>query len=440
VSRYTCRVLIVAAAALLALPPLTATASPPPRRPLPGCTTAYAYDGQRALAGNNEDFNNPLTRVWFVPASPGRFGCVYFGYEDGIPQGGLNDQGVFFDALALPYKATPLTSARPAFPGGELVLLEEILSKSATAEDAVEIASQWNRAGSEFSQLFYGDRTGNSVIIDGDTVVRIDGNVQLATNFRITDTPGPPYADERYETLRGLLEGAPRYDVELFRRAMDATHQEGDFPTLYSQVYELDSNTIHLFQFHEFDDEVVLQLDEELARGPRNLAISSLFPVNAERDKWAADRLAQCRASYEARIATGVDAASLEWMCGEYALGSAPLAGTAKVYLEDEHLYMRVNNQVAVELFPTASDTVFHQYVSGLDVTLTFQRDERGDATGAKGRMSFDPYGLAVPYDLARQEQARPPVWPTVAVVAGCIAILALGASVFLRRRAVRGH
>ena len=39
----------------------------PPALRLQGCTTLYAYDGQTALVGNNEDFNNPLTRIWFFP-------------------------------------------------------------------------------------------------------------------------------------------------------------------------------------------------------------------------------------------------------------------------------------------------------------------------------------------------------------------------------------
>src|SRR5512141_974150 len=79
----------------------------------PGCTTFYGYDGQNALAGNNEDFINPLTYAWFIPASPGRFGRVYFGYDDFLPQGGLNDHGVFFDSQALPYIAVPVASQKP---------------------------------------------------------------------------------------------------------------------------------------------------------------------------------------------------------------------------------------------------------------------------------------------------------------------------------------
>ena len=32
------------------------------------------------LGGNNEDYYNPLTKVWFIPAEAGTFGRVYFGF------------------------------------------------------------------------------------------------------------------------------------------------------------------------------------------------------------------------------------------------------------------------------------------------------------------------------------------------------------------------
>ena len=61
------------------------------------CTAFMMSDGERVLAGNNEDYNIPHTRVWFVPAENGHYGRVYFGYENWSPQGGMTDQGVFFD-------------------------------------------------------------------------------------------------------------------------------------------------------------------------------------------------------------------------------------------------------------------------------------------------------------------------------------------------------
>ena len=66
------------------------------------------------LAGNNEDYLDPDTRMWFVPGEDGRHGCMFFGYADGFPQGGMNDAGLFFDGLALePEPIEPKPDAEP---------------------------------------------------------------------------------------------------------------------------------------------------------------------------------------------------------------------------------------------------------------------------------------------------------------------------------------
>lgn len=66
-----------------------------------GCTVVYASDGTVALGGNNEDYINPRTRVWFIPGEEGGYGRVYFGFDDYHAQGGMNEAGLFFDGLGL---------------------------------------------------------------------------------------------------------------------------------------------------------------------------------------------------------------------------------------------------------------------------------------------------------------------------------------------------
>ena len=61
------------------------------------CTGFMMTDGKVVLVGNNEDYKVPYTRVWFVPAEKEQYGRIYFGYDNWSPQGGMNDQGLFFD-------------------------------------------------------------------------------------------------------------------------------------------------------------------------------------------------------------------------------------------------------------------------------------------------------------------------------------------------------
>jgi len=408
-SRYPRQISLVLTAFLL-LPALlpnqtSALSSQAPTPPLPGCTVFYAADGQTALGGNNEDFNNPLTLAWFIPASPGRFGRVYFGYDDYTPQGGLNDQGVFFDGLALPYKAMPLTSQRPHFPGGDLAFMDEILARSANVQDAIDLSSRWYHAAGEWGQNLFGDRFGDSVILDGDTILRKQGAFQVATNFRLVDNPNAPYPEERYATVSNMLSQADHFSVELFRQALKVAHAEGDYPTLYSQVYELKTGLIHLYQFHDFEHEVVINLASELAKGAHVVTIASLFPQNDYLERWAAQQKAQWTADSEALVNKSIQPQSQSWMSGDYILQGDAEAGLVKVYLDEDQLYLQRPSQLPITLYPTAPDTVLHHFFNGIDLTLTFKRDPSGQVTRAQGTFSFRPYDISLPYNLT-----RPPV------------------------------
>ncbi len=58
--------------------------------PVWACTGLVVNDGERVLVGNNEDWFNPRTKIWFTQPGNGRYGSVYFGFNDFGPQGGMN--------------------------------------------------------------------------------------------------------------------------------------------------------------------------------------------------------------------------------------------------------------------------------------------------------------------------------------------------------------
>ena len=63
------------------------------------CTGFCISKGDTVLVGNNEDYNDSDTKVWYVPAEKGKYGRVYFGLEN-APQGGMNEKGLVFDMFA----------------------------------------------------------------------------------------------------------------------------------------------------------------------------------------------------------------------------------------------------------------------------------------------------------------------------------------------------
>ena len=437
--RYTAFVLFAILLIMTLLPAQVNAYGQPSSHTLPGCTTFYGYDEQNALAANNEDFINPLMYAWFIPASPGRFGRVYFGYDDFVPQGGLNDQGLFFDGESLSFKAMPLTSQKPHFPGGDLALVDEIFSRSASVQDVIDIASRWNRTGGEYGQNMFGDRFGDSVIIDGDTILRKRGSFQIATNFRLAVHPNPPWpeGEERYGVVAEMLSQADHFSVDLFRRALDASHQEGYSPTLFSQVYELNTGTIHLYLYYDFEHEVVLNLAEELAKGPHIIPIRSLFPWNSDMNLWAEQQVNDWQATYEEMIDPGIPPGSQGWMSGQYDVLEEPDTGPVKIYMDKDQLYMQRPNQLPIELYLAGPDTVFHHFLNGFDLTFAFERNLWGQVTGAQGRFSYEPYNVLIPYDLTRPGIASYNTSLWITVLAGILLIL-LGSLLFVRRKGRR--
>ncbi|MBC8357344.1 MAG: site-specific integrase [Candidatus Aminicenantes bacterium] len=64
-----------------------------------------------------------------------------------------------------------------------------------------------------------------------------------------------------------------------------ATHAEGNYPTTYSNIYDLKNGEVYVYNFHNFEDVVKLNLKEELKKGKRIQKVSFLFPfiTNAHR-------------------------------------------------------------------------------------------------------------------------------------------------------------
>ncbi|MFQ5979397.1 MAG: hypothetical protein ACE5OZ_14810 [Candidatus Heimdallarchaeota archaeon] len=58
---------------------------------------------------------------------------------------------------------------------------------------------------------------------------------------------------------------------------LEATHQEGQYPTLYSNIFDLVNRDIYLGDNYTYDKVVKLNLDAELAKGPHRCRIADSF-------------------------------------------------------------------------------------------------------------------------------------------------------------------
>ena len=239
------------------------------------CTGFCISKGDTVLVGNNEDYNNPNTKVWYVPAEKGKYGRVYFGFDNFFPQGGINEKGLVFDSFASePYKVK-YSLDKPIFSGS---LMDKVVSECATVDEALEMFDKYSMAFLTQGMLFIADEHGNSAIIERDNVIRKKGKYQVCTNFYQSKTKKEDINCGRYKIATAMLENADDISVDLGKRVLAATHNEGAYPTLYSNVYDLKRRIVYLYHFHNFQNEVVIDLKAELAKGARTIDLPELFP------------------------------------------------------------------------------------------------------------------------------------------------------------------
>ena len=139
------------------------------------CTIFLGTSKNKVLAGNNEDFIDPNTYVWFLRAEKGKFGRADFGYNTVLPQGGMNDKGLFFDLTFVPQRIGKYYNKKDVYKGS---LMELALETCSTVAEVIDLYEKYDRSYMSYEAL-YADRDGNSVIIETDTIIIKKGNYQI---------------------------------------------------------------------------------------------------------------------------------------------------------------------------------------------------------------------------------------------------------------------
>ena len=274
------------------------------------CTIIYASDDKTALAGNNEDYRNPFGTIWFLPAEKGKFGRVYFAWKSNgrhIPQGGMNDQGLFYDAATAENVVVPPDSSKPRY---HTDLIFKAMEECSTVEEVIKLFDRYDVSGTWNGHYLIGDRFGHSAIIEPQTIIRKKGEYQIVTNFFQSKVKPENITDTRYLMAAEIFDKSEEISVDLFRRILNAVHWEeysGSMTvTLYSYICDLKKGEIYIYHFHNFEDVVKINLHDELKKGERSQSIVSLFPYETFASKrYMAQRIVGLL--YERALEKGVD-------------------------------------------------------------------------------------------------------------------------------------
>ncbi|MCU0918078.1 MAG: hypothetical protein MUC88_26480 [Planctomycetes bacterium] len=343
------------------------------------CTAFLVARGDTVLVGNNEDYYNPRTHVWFVPAEEGRLGRVYFGFDDFNPQGGMNERGLFFDGFATAPRKVVRSVGKPAYPGS---LIDKVMSECGTVAQVLAVFDRYNLEFLERAMLMFGDATGDSAIIEGDDVVRKQGRFQVVTNFYQSQTSAGQEPCDRYKIAVSMLRASEEVSVPLCRRILAAVHAEGEAKTLYSNIYDLKRRTVHVYHFHNFENVVTFDLAEELKKGKHSFDLPALFPPTFAANDFAQKKIRELEQQQKVRRAMDVDPEIYNRYVGQYQLTGAPIPGLVVTLVrEANRLYLDVPGMTRYELSPEAPTRFFYLTFGSL-LKLAFLQDDQGRTVG----------------------------------------------------------
>jgi hypothetical protein len=234
------------------------------------CTIFVLTDSGRTLFFNNEDFSNPNTRIWFLPATNGVYGCAYVGFDDGWAQGGVNTEGLAYDWVA------GFNDKWKALRGMKRVRgnsSQRMIESCSTVGQAIEFYRTHLEPSFAKSRILIADRTGASVII----------GYQEGRLF-VEESQGNRGFGYGLQTLKKELSTPPEPTVANGARILRACKQQGEFATKYSNVFDLRSGDLFLFPTAD-ETEVKLNLASELQKGPHFYDLPELKQQLAEDPK-----------------------------------------------------------------------------------------------------------------------------------------------------------
>lgn len=217
------------------------------------CTIFLLTDTNRVLFCNNEDWSNPKTRIWFIPAGTNHYGGAYVGFDNGWAQGGVNTEGLAYDWVAGYSETWTPDPTLPIVAGNSS---QQMIETCATIEQAIAFYRGHQEPGFYRAKILVADRTGASVNIGAQ-----DGKLQVEKSKTCR---GFGYGERK---LNAMLDESSQPTVANGAKILRACMQKGMYATKYFNIFDLKTGDIFLYPSPEKDDQVKFNLKAELQKG-----------------------------------------------------------------------------------------------------------------------------------------------------------------------------
>jgi hypothetical protein len=249
--------------------------------------------GGKTMVGNNEDAWRENSRIWFEVGRDGHYGAAYVGHDDGFPQGGLNEAGLAYDGFAVyGRKLRAILGKEPIAENiaAKTGFLKSILQQCATVEEVQRFVNRYDRSVFNHGMILFIDKKGDYLVVEVDTTILGHDPKYVLSNFCPSLTPDPSTVKiGRYRKgvafLRDKWDSSLRFCTAMMDTMHECRPRLGD-GTTYTSIYDLSAGLIYLYFYHDYTHCVSFDLRRELAKGDHSLLMLSLFPPNAEYERF----------------------------------------------------------------------------------------------------------------------------------------------------------
>ncbi len=259
---------------------------------LMACTFFKVTQNGYTMVGNNEDAWSINSRIRFENGKSGEYGAVYLGHFNGSPmremldQGGMNEAGLMFDGLGVPYAYMPRQDGLPL--GDFAVVLQQVMRTCSTVHEAAAQFRKYDMGLIAHAMLVLADRNGDYLVVEGDTLYTGNDATYALANFRpSTCTNFDAVPIPRYQKGRALIAQGADTSLAFCTAVMDsmrACRTTLGNGTLYTNILDLQRGLIHLYFYHDYSELRTFDLKKELSKGDHNIEMASLFGKRPEYD------------------------------------------------------------------------------------------------------------------------------------------------------------
>jgi hypothetical protein len=237
----------------------------------------------KTMVGNNEDAWSLNSRIWFEKGEEGKYGVAYVGHNRGVPQGGLNEAGLAYDAFSLPYREAKVVAGKKGIPDNSS-FLKKLMQKCGNVHEVKNLLENYNLGAFSMGMFWFIDKSGDYLILEGDSLMMGNDSAYVLVNFRPSETTDlDDIRISRFQKGRRFLQSHEDTTVAFCAAMMDtmrASRGNLGHGTLYTSIYDLNAGIIYLYFYQDFSHQHKFNLKEELAKGDHSISMPGLFPPN----------------------------------------------------------------------------------------------------------------------------------------------------------------